>query len=137
MKRLRLRTWVLFGVLGALLALASAAYLVPQREVVIDAAFYERLTVGMTEAEVIKLLQVSPGDYTTGPVDPVNPPMGHIGEPPEGFTPARSASWRDDCTGVEVEFDRDGKMVHASGWTQQRAGLIPAIRRLFRPDNLK
>jgi hypothetical protein len=64
MKRLRLRTWVLFCVLGALLALAGAAFLVPQGEVVIDAAFYERLQVGMTEAEVDAAVPVPPGDYT-------------------------------------------------------------------------
>ena len=52
MKRPRLRTCVLLGVLGALLALAGAAYLVSQREAVTVAGFYKRLTVGMTEAEV-------------------------------------------------------------------------------------
>jgi hypothetical protein len=128
---------LLFLAMFALLAILAYVVISDAPNCPISRTGYNRLAPGMTEAEVIKLLQVSPGDYTTGPVDPVNPPMGHIGEPPEGFTPARSASWRDDCTGVEVEFDRDGKMVHASGWTQQRAGLIPAIRRLFRPDNLK
>jgi hypothetical protein len=65
MKRLRLRTWVLLGVLGALLVLASAVYLVAQREVVIDAAFYERLAVGMTEAEVDAAVSIPSGDYTS------------------------------------------------------------------------
>ncbi len=64
MKRPRLRTCVLFGVLGALLALAGAAYLVPQREAVTVAAFYERLMVGMTEAEVDAAVPIPPGDYT-------------------------------------------------------------------------
>jgi hypothetical protein len=64
MKRLRLRTWVLFGVLGALLVLASAVSLVAPREVVIDAAFYERLAVGMTEAEVDAAVSIPSGDYT-------------------------------------------------------------------------
>src|SRR5262245_52290558 len=66
MKRPRLRTRVLFGVLGALLALAGATYLAPQREAVTVAAFYERLTVGMTEAEVGVAVPIAPGDYTGG-----------------------------------------------------------------------
>ena len=66
MKRPRLRTCVLLGVLGALLALTGAAYLVSQREVVTVAAFYERLTVGMTEAEVAAAVPIPPGDYTGG-----------------------------------------------------------------------
>jgi len=38
--------YVLFGVLGSLLALAGAAYLVPRREAVTVAVFYERLQSG-------------------------------------------------------------------------------------------
>jgi hypothetical protein len=50
MNPLRLRISALFIVFGALLALAGIAYLFPQRKVVIDDAFYERLKIGMTEA---------------------------------------------------------------------------------------
>jgi hypothetical protein len=64
MKRLRLRTWVLLGLLGALLALAGVANLVAQWEVVVDAAFYERFKVGMTEADVDAAVTIPPGDYT-------------------------------------------------------------------------
>src|SRR5262245_4814248 len=63
MKRPRLRTCVL-GVLGVLLALVGVAYLVFQREGVTVAAFYERLAVGMTEAEVGATVPIPPGDYT-------------------------------------------------------------------------
>src|SRR5262249_19669412 len=65
MKRLRLRIAALFIVLGALLAPVGVAYLFPQRQVVIDAAFYERLKVGMTEAEVDAAVPIPPGDYTS------------------------------------------------------------------------
>jgi hypothetical protein len=64
MKRLRLRTWVLFGIPGTLLVVASTVYLVAQREIVIDAAFYERLSVGMTEEEVDAAVSIPSGDYT-------------------------------------------------------------------------
>ena len=64
MKLLRLRIAALFIVLGALLAPAGVAYLFPQRKVVIDAAFYERFKVGMTEAEVDATVPIPPGDHT-------------------------------------------------------------------------
>jgi len=64
MKPLRLRIGALFIVLGTLLALASVAYLFPQREVVIDAALYERIKIGMTEAEVDATVPIPPGDHT-------------------------------------------------------------------------
>jgi hypothetical protein len=74
MKRSRLRTCVLFGGLAALLALAGAAYLVPRREAVTVAPFYERLTVGMTEAEVGTAVPIAPGDYTGGYVHTTSAP---------------------------------------------------------------
>jgi hypothetical protein len=55
---------VLVGAPGALLALAGAAYLGPQREAVNVAACYERLAVGMTEAEVDAAVPIPPGDHT-------------------------------------------------------------------------
>ena len=64
MKLLRLRISALFIVLGALLALAGAASLFRQREGAIDAAFFERLKVGMTEAEVDAAVAIPPGDHT-------------------------------------------------------------------------
>jgi len=81
MKRPRLRTCVLLGVLGALLALAGAAYLVSQREGVTVAAFYERLTVGMTEAEVAAAVPILPGDYTGGYVHTTSRPTCQGGLP--------------------------------------------------------
>jgi len=81
MKRLRLRTRVLFGVLGALLALVGAAYFVPRREAVTVAAFYERLTVGMTEAEVGTAVPIAPGDYTGGYVHTTSRPTSEGGLP--------------------------------------------------------
>jgi hypothetical protein len=64
MKPLRLRIAALFIVLGAFLAPAAIAYLFPQRKVIIGAAFYERLKVGMTEAEVDAAVPIPPGDHT-------------------------------------------------------------------------
>jgi hypothetical protein len=64
MKSLRMRISALFIVLGPLLALAGVAYLFPQRKVVIDVAFYERLKIGMTEAEVDAAVPIPPGDHT-------------------------------------------------------------------------
>jgi hypothetical protein len=64
MKPSRLRIFGLFIVLGALIASAGVAYFFPQRKVVIDAAFYERLKVGMTEAEVDAAVPIPPGDHT-------------------------------------------------------------------------
>ena len=81
MKRPRLRTCVLLGVLGVLLALAGAAYLVSQREGVTVAAFYERLTVGMTEAEVGAAVPIPPGDYTGGDVHTTSRPTCEGGLP--------------------------------------------------------
>ena len=66
MKPLRFRRAAMLGVLGSLLLLLGAALLVPQRKVVIDATFYERFTVGMTEAEVDAAAPIPPGDYTGG-----------------------------------------------------------------------
>jgi hypothetical protein len=64
MKSLSLRLAALFIVLGALLAAAGVAYLFPQRKVVIDADFYERLKIGMSEAEVDAAVPIHPGDHT-------------------------------------------------------------------------
>ena len=64
MKSLKLRISALFIVLGALLPAAGVAYLLPQRKVVIDAAFYEQLKVGMSEAEVDATCPIPPGDHT-------------------------------------------------------------------------
>jgi hypothetical protein len=74
MKPLRLRISALFIVLGALLALAGVAYFFPQREVVIDAAFYEQLKVGMTEAEVDAAVSIPPGDHTGAYAYVTSPP---------------------------------------------------------------
>jgi hypothetical protein len=72
---------VLFGALGALLALAGAAYLVRQRKAVTVAACYERLTVGMTEAEVGAAVPIPPGDYTGGYVHTTSRPTCEGGSP--------------------------------------------------------
>jgi hypothetical protein len=80
MKRPRLQTCVLFGVLGALLALAGAVCLI-SREVVTVAAFYERLTLGMTEAEVGAAVPLPPGDYTGGYVHTTSQPICEGGLP--------------------------------------------------------
>jgi len=74
MTKPRLRTCVLFGVLGALVALAVVASLGPRRKLVIVAAFYEELAVGMTEREVDAALPVAPGDYTGGYVHATSQP---------------------------------------------------------------
>ena len=128
MKHLRLRTWVLSGVLGALLALASAAYLVPQREVVIDAAFYERLTVGMTEAEVGTAVPIAPGDYTGGYVHTTSRPTSEGGLPiyidyctradgtvsaphPVTGRPIRGKWWRGKGGQVIVFFGDDRRVI--------------------------
>ena len=82
MKQPKLRTWVLFGVLGALLALVGAAYLVSRRDAVTVAAVYERLTVGMTEAEVGTAVPIPPGDHTGGYVHTTSQPTSEGGLPP-------------------------------------------------------
>ena len=64
MKPRGLRIAVLLVVLGPLLAPVGVAYLFPQRKAVIDDAFYERLKIGMTEAEVDAAVSIPPGDYT-------------------------------------------------------------------------
>lgn len=128
MKRLRLRTWVLFGVLGALLALAGAAYLVSQREVVTVAAFYERLAVGMTEAEVGSAVPLPPGDYTGAYAHSTSRPTCEGGLPvyldyctradgtvsaphPVTGRPIRGRWWRGDDGLVIVFFGDDQRVI--------------------------
>ena len=82
MKRPRLRTCVLVGALGAILALVGAAYLVPRPEVVTVARVYERLAAGMTEAEVGAAVPLRPGDHTGGHVHTTARPTSEGGLPP-------------------------------------------------------
>ena len=127
MKRVRLQTQVLFGVLGALLALAGAAYLVPRHEAVTVAAVYERLTVGMTEAEVGAAVPIPPGDYTGGYVHTTSRPTSEGGLPlfvdyhlradgtmsaphPVTGRPLRGAWWRGEDGLVIVFFGDDHRV---------------------------
>ena len=66
LKRFRNRTWIPVGVLGAILALAGAEYFLPRRQLVAMAPLYERLAIGMTEAEVGTAVPIPPGDHTGG-----------------------------------------------------------------------
>jgi hypothetical protein len=64
MKPLSLRIATLLLVLGVLLAPVGLAYLFPRpKKVVVDAAFYERFQLGMTEAEV-DAVPIPPGDHS-------------------------------------------------------------------------
>jgi hypothetical protein len=74
MRSLTLRICVLFIVLGALLAPVGVAYLFPQRQVVIDAAFYDRLKIGMTEAEVDAAVPIPAGDHAPAYAHETSPP---------------------------------------------------------------
>jgi hypothetical protein len=75
MKPLSLRISTLFLLLAVLFVPAGLAYLFPQRKVVIDEAFYERLKIGMTEAEVEAAVPIPPGDYTRAYVYTTSPPI--------------------------------------------------------------
>ena len=128
MKRPRLRTCVLLGTLGALLALAGATYLVPKREGVTVAAFYERLTVGMTEAEVGAAVPIPPGDHTGGYAHSTSRPTCEGGLPiyvdyhtradgtvaaphPVTGRPLRGKWWRGQDGLVLVFFGEDQRVI--------------------------
>jgi hypothetical protein len=63
MKRFQTRRAII-GLLIVFLVLAGAAYFVPRHQPVDVAAFYDRLAVGMTEAEVGRAVPIPPGDHT-------------------------------------------------------------------------
>jgi hypothetical protein len=128
MKPLRLRIRALFIVLGALLAPAGAAYLFPQRKVVIDDAFYERFKIGMTEAEVDAAVSIPPGDYTAAYVYVTSPPTcqgelpifidycphadGTVSAPhPVTGRPIRGKWWRGEDGQVLIFFGDDQRVI--------------------------
>jgi hypothetical protein len=127
MQRPRRRTWVLLGVLAALLVLAGAAYLAPRREAVAVAAFYDRLAIGMTEAEVGTAVPLPPGDYTGCDVHETSAPTCEGGLPifidyhprPDGTVsaphpvsgrPLRGTYWRGRDGLVVVYFGDDRRV---------------------------
>jgi|ERR1043166_7154491 hypothetical protein len=130
MKRPKLRTWVLLGVLAVLLALAGVAYLVSvsQREGVNVAPFYDRLTLGMTEAEVGAAVSLPPGDHTNGHEHTTSAPICEGGLPlyidyhpwPDGTVtaphpvtgrPLRGKWWRGEDGLVIVFFGDDQRVI--------------------------
>jgi hypothetical protein len=140
MKRQRLRIAALFIVLGALLARAGVAYLFPPRMVAIDTAFYERLKVGMTEAEVDAAVPIPAGDYTRAYVYVTSEPTcegelpiyidycpradGTVSAPhPLTGRPIRGKWWRGKEGQVLILFGDDQRVVerryypgHALSW---------------------
>jgi hypothetical protein len=128
MMRLRRRTWVLVGALAALLALAWAASLAPRRGAITVAAFYDRLAVGMTEADVGTAVPIPPGDYTGGYAHTTARPTCEGGLPtfvdyhpwpggtvtaPHPLTgrPLRGQWWRGEDGLVVVYFGDDGRVI--------------------------
>jgi hypothetical protein len=128
MKPLSLRISTLFLVLGVLLAPAGLAYFFPQRKVVIDAAFYERFQVGMTEAEVDAAVPIPPGDYTGAYAYVTSPPTCEGGLPiyidyhpradgtmsaPHPLTgrPLRGKWWRGKSGQVLIFFGDDHRVI--------------------------
>lgn len=81
MMRLKPRTWVVLGIVGVLLALASAVSRIT-REGVAVAAHYERLAIGMNEAEVEAAVTLPPGDHTGDYEHTTTAPVRDGGLPP-------------------------------------------------------
>ena len=128
MKSPRLRIAALFIVLGTLLALAGVAYLLPQAEVVIDVAFYERFKIGMTEAEVNAAVPIPPGDHTGAYAYVTSPPTCEGGLPiyidyhphadgtvsaphPVTGRPLRGKWWRGQDGQVLIFFGDDQRVI--------------------------
>jgi hypothetical protein len=128
MKRSKRRIAALFIVLSVLLAAAGVAYLFRQRDVVVDAAFYERLRIGMTEAEVDAAVPIPPGDHTrahcyetSAPtcdgelpmyIDYSLHPDGTVTAPhPLTGRPICGKYWRGDEGQVLIFFGEDGRVI--------------------------
>src|SRR5581483_5370591 len=86
-------------------AAAAACFLLWPSTCPISREGLRALRPGMAEAEVNELLGVPPGDYTSGPVSAVNPPLGGVGTPPGMGFVSKRATWSDDRTKIEAEYD--------------------------------
>jgi hypothetical protein len=92
---------------------------------------YRALRPGLSEKEVNDFLGVPPGNYTSGPVAAVNPPLGIIGASPGPYRAGKSETWFDDKTGVHVDYDDQGKLVRAFAWSHSRSPLRDGLRALL------
>ena len=149
MKRSRLQICVLLGVLGALLALVGAVWLISREEVTV-AGFHERLTLGMTEAEVDAAVSIPPGDFTGGYMHTTSEPICEGGLPiyidyhpwPDGTVtaphpvtgrPIRGKWWRGRDGLVIVFFGDDHRLTERRYYPgNSRSWVGYHLDRLFR-----
>lgn len=127
MTRFGRRLGVLLGVGAAALALLSAGFLLPRRQPVPVAAYYDRLAIGMTAAEVAAAVPLRPGDQTAADSHETAAPSSEGGLPvfvdyhphADGWVTAphpttgkllRGQWWRGDDGLVYVFYDDDGRV---------------------------
>lgn len=89
------------------------------------------LQPGMNEKEVNDLLGVPPGDYTSSQVIAFKP-LAMIGARRGSFTPAKSARWADNKTGIQVDYDSEGRLVSAHAWSQTRSPFFDWLGAMWR-----
>ena len=128
MKRSKLRIAVLVIVVGGAVALSGVVYWWPDDAVVIDESVYERIKLGMTEAEVDEAIGIPAGDHTRAHAYQTSKPIcdgglpifidyhpnadGRLSAPhPQTGKPLRGKWWRGKDGQVLIFFGDDGRVI--------------------------
>ncbi len=130
--RKQVLTLLLAGGVATIAVIASMYFSYTPENSPISRKGYKQLREGMMEHEVNQLLGVLPGNYATGEVAAINPPLGMVGKEPSSDAVFRREHWSDDRTGVRVVYNSDGRLVSAFAWSQCRRGILPLIGRALR-----
>jgi hypothetical protein len=118
---------------GVALVFLSALWLVIRagwpRASIVNRQSFDQIKNGMTEAEVIALFGVPPGDYASG--TSMYTLVGRVAVPEE----VRSSDWTSDEAAIEIAFDRNGRVVSKlfnAGSHMPTPGLLDRFRALLR-----
>src|SRR4051794_24937443 len=105
-----MRKWALRLLPVALTGLLFGGYIFwPKSNGPIGRGAYDRLTNGMTEAEVEAVIGLPAGDYSSEPVIDTDGELFYI-EYVKGFQPAVTKRWVSDYVLLAVDFDSDGQL---------------------------
>jgi hypothetical protein len=109
----------------ALLAVVGFLLIVHWVSPRINRLSYDNIREGMSESDVVALLNCRPGTYTTGSI------VWSTDAFRVNFAPAQRRSWIGDGGAIVVDFDADGKVDGKWFFEVSGGGFVARIRQWF------